>query len=150
MRLPFEEGADFSLRAAEKKFDEVVVHASRSNARQIKFTNNELSTGRTWANQTISLFVAKGKRVASTSIKELDKDVINKTVLKLEKFVKKSEPNTEFEGLATGRFAYREVQNLYDPRVAALTADELVSLVKAGIDGANSKGAQRASGVLET
>lgn len=149
-KLAFEEALDYALRGAEKKFDDVVVHGSRSQARQIKFTNNELSTGRTWMDQSVSLFVAKERRVAVTTLKELERKGIDGTLEKMGKFIRKSQPNEEYRRIAKGPFVYKDVQNLFDPRVQKLTPEELVGFVETGINSALEKGATRASGVLQT
>ena len=149
-KLAFEEALDYALRNAGKKFDDVVVHGSRSQARQIKFTNNELSTGRTWMDQSVSLFVAKDRRVAVTTLKDLGRKEIDGTLEKLAKFIKKSQPNEEYWRIAEGPFVYKDVQNLFDPRVQKLSPEELVGFVESGVNAAMDKGAARASGVLQT
>ena len=150
MGASFEASVDYVLRSAEKKFTDVVVQAGRSQARQIKFTNNEISTGRTWMDQSVTLFVAKDRRVAVTTIRELDKKCVDATLDKLVKFIGKSQPNEEYWRIAEGRFAYKDVQNLYDPAVHKLTPEELVGFVETGVNAALDKGAVRASGVLQT
>ena len=149
-KLAFEAALDYALRNAQQKFDDVVVQGIRTQARQIKFTNNEISTGRTWMDQSVSLFVAKDRRVAVTTLKELEKKGIDATLEKLVKFIRKSQPNEEYWKIAKGHFAYRDVQNLYDPRVPKLTPEELVGFVETGVNAALAKGATRASGVLQT
>jgi len=145
----FEEAVSFALKAAEKKFDDVVVQASRSQSRQLKFTNNELSTGRLWMDQSVSLFVAKGKKVAVTTVKELSKAEIEKTVSKLDKFVARSKPNEEYNGIADSGFRKLDVMNLYDPRVEKLSGEELAGYVEEGINAALSRGATRTSGNVD-
>ena len=147
---PFEEALNYLLRGAEKNFDDVVVQGSRTQARQIKFTNNEISTGRTWMDQSVSLFVAKDRRVAVTTLRELDRKCVDQTLEKLVKFIRKSQPNEEYWKIADGPFVYRDVQNSYDPAIARLTPEELVGFVESGVNAALAKGAARASGVLQT
>ncbi len=148
-KLAFEEATDYILKACEKRFSDVVVHASRSQAKQIKFVNSEISAGRIWMDQSVSVFVAKGKRVATTSILDLERKTVDGTIAKLEKFIAKSEPNAEYGGIAEGHFAYKEVQNAFDPRIPKLTGDELAGFVEEGIGAALAHGAKRASGSLE-
>jgi PmbA protein len=145
----FDESVSAVLKIAEKRFDDVVVHASRSRERMIKFTNNSLSTGRLTVSQDASLFVAKGRRVAAASLKELSRAEAEKTVAKLARFVARVKPNSEYSGIAHSGFRKIDVMNLYDPRVERLSGDELAGLAEEGIDAALSHGAERAGGVLE-
>ncbi|MDD5317666.1 MAG: TldD/PmbA family protein [Candidatus ainarchaeum sp.] len=150
MAESFEDLTAFILKAAEKRFDEAVVHAVRSRGRLIKFTNGGLSAGRLSMDQTASVFVAKGKKVAVTALKELESRQVEKSLAKLEKFVAKEKPNPEYGGIADSGFRKMDVMNLYDPRVERLTGEELSGYVSEGVDGALSRGAKRASGTLET
>jgi len=145
-----DELVSFVLKEAEKRFDDAVIHASRSQSRQLKFTNNGLSTGRLWMDQSAELFVAKGKKVASATLKELSQEEVKKSIAKLEKLIARCKPNEEYNGIADSGFRKQDVMNLYDARVEKLTGEELVDFVEGGINAALSEGAERASGVIET
>lgn len=148
MAESFEELVSFVLKSAEKRFDDVVVHAARTQERMLKFTNSDVSAGRLSMDQSASLFVANGKRVAATTLKELGRKDVERTLAKFERFVAKEKPNSEYNGIAKTGFRKLDVMNLYDPRVEKLTGEEIAGYVAEGIDGALSGGASRASGIL--
>ena len=148
-RQSFEEAVDFAIREAERKVDDAVVHAYRSEVRQIRFANSDFSAGNVSTQQCITLFVAKGKRVGAATLREVSKAEVVSAVARLAKIVSLSKPNPEYCGIAQTGFRKKEVMNTFDPRVERLTPDELAGFVREGIDGALSRGAARASGSLE-
>ena len=149
MSKEFYDGIDYILKKSEKEFDDVIAHGVISEAKQIKFTNNAVSTGKVWEDRGVNLFVAKDQKLASTLVKELDKKSVNAMVKKLARFVKLTKPNNEYVGIDAGKSKYKKIQNSYDPSIPKLN-DELVDLVEAGVNGALSKGAERCGGIIES
>lgn len=133
-------------RLLEKNVDDIIVGASNSNSVQVKFTNNKVSVMQSWDSVDIGVFIALKKKIAVTSIKDFDKDKINKAIEELIRFVNKTKPNEEFMGIAKGPFQYNEIEGLYDSRWN--TADP-VDFVEASINKALESGSKRCSGLGE-
>ena len=148
-KMELEDAVEFVLKEASKRFDDVVVRATRTQARQIKFTNNEVSTGKTWMDQSVGVFVAKDRRLATIDIKELERKEILNTLNKLAKLVKQVQPNKEYGGIAEGPFRYKEIMNTFDPAIPKL-GEELVDFVEKGVNAALEHGAVRSSGKIQS
>jgi PmbA protein len=141
-------------RKIEKKFkskgaDDVIVTVEEEVKTQIKFSNNKISATQTWREMNINLFAAIDKRLVSTSIHTYSPKTVNETVQRLLKFAKATQQNKEYFGIAKGPFAYRNIEDTYDRRIAEL-GEKDVDLVEKGINAALSNGAKRTAGVLET
>lgn len=145
------------LDAAEKigkKFsnagvDDVIVTISEDTKTQLKFSNSKISATQTWKSMNIGLFAAIGKRLVSTTIEDCSEKAVDNALKKVMAFAKAIEPNSEYMGIATGPFKYKNIERLYDKGIETL-GEKGVDLVDEGIMTALNKGAKKVAGVLET
>ncbi|MFH1592137.1 MAG: TldD/PmbA family protein [Candidatus Woesearchaeota archaeon] len=125
----------------------VVIGTSKSNSDQIKFSNNKISTTKSWSSIDLSIFIAIKNKLATTSLKEFDKKTINSTITNLIKVAKLSQPNKDFLDIAKGPFKYKNIPDTYDKKIQKINK---VKIVEDSITKALSEGAKRTSGILET
>ena len=93
-----------------KGADDVVVSLATDKRSQVKFHNSGISTTMNWDLMSASLFISKDKKLAYTTVKDLNKESINSAVDKLIKFAESTAPNKEFMGIAEGPFSYRGIR----------------------------------------
>jgi len=128
--------------------DDVIVSVGKDNSTQIKFANNKISVTKTWDTIDLGIFLAKDKKIVSTSIKNFSYKTANDTVLALMKFIRSAKPNKEYEGIAEGPFKYKEIEEGYDKKIFDMN-DKSIDLVEGGINKALEMGAKRTAGNLE-
>ena len=126
---------------------DIIIATSQTNADQIKFTNNKISTTQTWKADKIDIFIAIGKRIATTSLKEFTDNGINKTVNELIALAKNAPPNEDYSCIAKGPFKYKNIDDLYDKKITTANKAEIV---EKSIQEAINHGGKRISGILET
>ncbi len=142
--------AEYIIRQLRKKgADDVIVSAATEEASQLKFSNSAISTTQTWHAERLNIFLAIGKRLVNTTLREISEGAADDTIRKMLKFVNAAVPNKEYMGIADGPFAYREIPETYDSRIVNL-GDEAVEILSRSIDIAHRKGAKRTAGVFET
>ena len=97
---------------------------------QIRFSQNQADIANTWRETAGWLFVAVDRRIVVTEIKDFTKweKVVTDTVA----VARKSQENSEYNGIAAGPFHYR--QEKPDPKIIEL--NEAGALVDAGIQAA--------------
>ena len=125
--------------------DEIVVENTSTDSKQIKFANNKIVKTGSEANSNIEIFIAKDKKLVSTSLKdptEKNADLLIKKVISFLQFVK---PNENFKGLAKGPFKYQAVPDTYDKKLLDL---DMVDAVEAAINKA-LENSNRTNGILE-
>jgi len=125
----------------------VIISASKNDSDQIKFSNNKISTTKSWSSLDLSIFIAIKNKLATTSLKEFDKKTINTTINKLIKIANLSPPNKDFIDIAKGPFKYKNIKDTYDKKISKLNK---AKIVEDSINKALSEGAKRVSGILET
>ena len=126
--------------------DDFVLEYVKSEGSQIKFVNNKIVKTGTEILSNLSVFVVKDKKIISTSLKEFDKKSADDLIKNIFKFLKNTEQNKDYKGIAKGPFKYKDTEGIYDKKV--LDFDE-VDLLNKGINAAleNSK---RVAGIFET
>lgn len=127
--------------------DDVVIHFSSQEAVQIKFVNSKVAKTGTEITDSLSVFVAKDKKVAMTSLNDVSDEAVNSAIKKITQFVSFLKPK-EYYGIAKGPFKYKEIQGGYDKNVKK-AMDNATDIVEEGINLALENGAKRASGILE-
>ena len=130
----------------KKGADDVVLEFNRSEGTQLRFANNKIVKTGTEILSNLSVFAVQKNKIISTSLKDLNKDSADELIKNIFKFLKQTEPNHDYRGIAKGPFKYKEIENGYDKNV--LNFDE-VDLLNKGINAAleNSK---RVAGILES
>lgn len=128
--------------------DDVVISVERVDATQIKFTNSKISTTQSWHNANLELFLAMGKKLVTTSVKDTSIEAAKDAVDRILKFAESASPNPEYQGIAQGPFDYKS-KSIYDDNLANL-GEEIVEYAKQGINSATVKGAVRTAGIVQT
>jgi PmbA protein len=132
-----------------KKASDAVISVQRESNSEVKFVNNEIVKTTNSSDSEITVFAVLGKKIASTSIKELEKAKVAKTIDKLEKFTKQILPKEDYFGIADGPFKYKRVEDLFDAKIVNISAKDQVDYVETGINAALEQGALRASGIFQ-
>jgi PmbA protein len=137
----------YSLRKKllEKGVDDVVLQKITSDQSMIKFVNNKIVKVGTESDDSVEIFVAKDKKLVTTSLKDFDDISMNNVVKRILEFLKTGKKNHSYVGLPEGKFKYPEVKN-FDKKVEELDS---VEIVKTSIDKALEK-AKRVSGTFES
>lgn len=124
--------------------NDVVIQKQINFTNLIKFSENRINTIKSGAYESISLFIAKGKRIMLTRVK--DASEFDNVAAGLMRFLEVLPDNREYEGIAEGIFKYKRPEQIYDKRILGLDA---VDYVEKGINCALAEGARRCAGVFE-
>lgn len=124
--------------------DNAIATASSSTRRQIKFANNKICRTSTEDSSGIHLFASIGKKTAETLIEKNEKN-LEKTLQEFVGLAKKLPDNPEFQGIASGKYAYQKI-DCFDAKVAE-SSEECVELLAQALD--NCKNV-KAGGMFET
>jgi PmbA protein len=133
-------------RLLEKGVDDVVLKKYESDESLIKFVNNKIVRTGLETGHMIDIFVAKDKKLVTTSLKKFDKDSINNTVKKTLEFLKTAEKNNSYVSIPKGDFKYPKIENTFDKKILTLNP---VDIVEASINSA-LKDSKRASGTFQS
>src|SRR3989338_6797269 len=135
------------LKQLKNQADDTIVISRYTDSNQIKFSNNKVSTIQNWVNNSITIFVAKNKKVLATTILDFSEASIKKSLNLISKNLELMHPNGDYMGIAEGPFKYKKISDLYDKKILEFDfSDKLES----GINKALEIGAKRNSGILET
>ncbi len=137
------------MQLKKKGADDVIVSAATEQASQLKFSNSTISTTQTWHAERLNIFVSIGKKLVSTTLRELSQNAADDSVKQMLKFASAAVPNKEYMGIAEGPFTYREIPETYDKSIVDL-GDATVDILNGAINVAHSNGAKRTAGVFET
>ncbi len=137
---------DYLSKKLVNKVDDFVLSKIEEDVSHLKFAENKIVKTGTEALEAISIFVAKDKKIISTSLNDLNEKSANKIVDEVLNFLKFTKPNDNYFGIAKGPFDYKRVPGIYDNKVKDI--DE-VDIVESGINAAleNSK---RTNGIFES
>jgi len=133
-------------RLLEKGIDDVVLKKYEVDESLIKFVNNKIVRTGLETDHAIDIFVAKDKKLVTTSLKKFDKDSINKTIKKILEFIKTAEKNNSYVSIPTGDFKYPKLENRYDKKILTLNP---IEIVESSINSA-LKSSKRASGTFQS
>jgi PmbA protein len=107
------------------KVDDWIIKVEREKAKQIKIANSKIVITQIWNFDSLTLFLAKGKKtlLSSTTISSLnDAKKFTKECLKK---VYEAEENANYEGIAEGKFKYRKEN--YDKKVFSYDWNEIIT-----------------------
>ena len=128
---------------------DVVININEDDSQQVKFANSKIAITQSWTTEKADIFVAVGKKVVGTTLKDFSETAIEEAVGKIMKFANATQPNEDYEGIATGPFNYKEVEETYDSKIASMD-EKAVDLTIAGINAAVDNGVKRTAGVFES
>jgi len=133
-------------RLLEKGADDVVLKKIESDESIIKFVNNKVARTGLETDHIIDIFVAKDKKLVSTSLKEFTDESIEKTANKVMVFLKEAQKNNSYVSLPKGNFKYTNIKDIYDEKIRDL---DQVELMESTINSALKK-TKRVSGTFTT
>lgn len=133
-------------KALKEGADDVIASLIKEKRKQVKFANNTITTTQTWDTSKLDIFLARERRVASTTIDTISKEQIDKSIKKLIKITKLIKPNTNYFGIADGPFNYKNIREIYDKKILTLnTIDQVEKAINSAL-----KYSKRVAGVLYT
>jgi PmbA protein len=86
---------------------DAVAEAIDTSVRQIRFSNSQIDAINSWTERHLALFVAVGKRVMSSDIRELES--AESQARELVALAKKAPPSKSYGGIASGRPKFKKV-----------------------------------------
>jgi PmbA protein len=125
--------------------DDIILQKYNAEESMLKFVDNKIVKTGVESGTSIHIFVAKDKKLVTTSIKEFDDNSINNTVSKLTSFIKNSQANKNYLGIPDNKFSYPKIEGLFDNKIRNI--DE-VDQVEAAIN-ASLENAKRTSGTFQ-
>ncbi len=123
-------------------FDDMVIISRDYERRQVRFANGDISIVKHWSDRTTDLFIAKSKRIVSTSISNYDDAHIELVLKNIEKLISTLEPKEDYSGIAAGPFNYENIEKTYDPKILEVDPAEPVMAA------INASPFKRSAGVL--
>jgi PmbA protein len=85
-----------------KGADDVVAQVARSHEKQIKFSNSDITLSKEWLHSQMSLFVAKDKKLVSTTIEHPSKKTIACSIKKAVGLTSLMAPKEDYQGIGGG------------------------------------------------
>ncbi len=141
------ETAAFVLkRAKELGADDIIVSVVEDASTQLKFSNSKVSVTQTWDQVDMGIFLAIGKKVGMTSLKDFNEEKVKATTKTLIEFVKKTKQNDDYYGIAKGPFVYKKISGIYDQKIQTVNQ---VDATESVINRALESGAKRVAGITE-
>ncbi len=128
-------------RVLEMDVDEASLMLVERNKRQVRFSNNDIDISKLWNEKRLDVFIAKGKRMFLTTIKNMNN--LDQQLEKYVRLLKNLPENKDFYGLNPEKQSYRESK--IDEEILET---DLEALAREVIDGAIEKGAIRTAGVI--
>ena len=92
-------------RKIEAKVDDFVIEIVRSDDHQLKFTNSQPTIEKRWREESLTLFLAKGKRVVLLSTNDLREKQLNWFVKRALSTLNKAKEKKDYHGIASDRLA---------------------------------------------
>jgi len=107
------------------KVDDWIIKVEREKAKQIKIANSKIVVTQIWNFDSLTLFLAKGKKtlLSSTTISSLND--AKRFAEECLKKVDEAEENMNYEGIAEGKFKYRK--ETYDKKVFSYDWNERIT-----------------------
>jgi PmbA protein len=154
--------AYYILKELKKKgADDIIIGVNKTEASQIKFSDNKVVKTGSELLVNLDIFMAKDKKIIVTSVKDFnkgeertmpltslkkfDKKNADRIIDNLINFSKNIRPNKDYNGIAQGPFKYKEIKNKYDKNI--IDVDE-VDLMQKGINAA-LENSNRTNGIIE-
>lgn len=119
---------------------------TRSRDQMVRFSNNSITVINTWQTEVPTVYLVSDGKRAACRIEEQNAD-LEKIVKELVDSMKVTPRGDVDFDLPRGPFTYREIDGLYDKRLAQAET-ELIDAAETAINSARKEGAERASGVV--
>lgn len=117
---------DIVKKALKLGADDVIVESLKGKFNQVKFANNTITVSQSWDIFRYNIFLTLKKRIVNTTIYDVSKKSIEKTVKSLVKAAKLIKPNKDYFGIAKGPFRYKPVGELYDKKIENVSGVDIV------------------------
>lgn len=124
--------------------DDVICTTIDENKEQIRFLYNDPIISKFWDTVNARIFLAKDKKVVSTTISNLD--TLDATLENLIQLTDVMQENKNYNGIADGRFRYRNTN--VDRAIVDADDSVLVDIVDKGINAALENGGKKCTGTL--
>jgi PmbA protein len=134
-------------KALKMGADDCIATVSAGLSRQLKFANNEIATSKCWDITNMEIFMAKDKKVISTSVEDLKQSNMEKILKKLISTMKGMKPKDDYYGIAKGPFKYKSIPDTFDKKIISLS-DKGIDIISSAISKARGIGAKRCAGVM--
>ncbi|MHA1975238.1 MAG: TldD/PmbA family protein [Candidatus Hodarchaeales archaeon] len=129
--------------------EDIIVFGQNQTNFQLRFSKNEITVSKRWANLGIQVYFVKDKKISATFLSDLSSmDAVTKSLDELIAFSKALPPKNDYGGIAEGPFEYKEIKGLYDKKIQDFSSRS-VDYVEAGINSAMNEGALLSAGILE-
>jgi PmbA protein len=102
-------------KIVKNKVDDWIIKLEREKTKQIKIANSKIVVTQIWNFNTLTLFLAKGKRTLLSSITVSSEKEAENFAKECLKKVEVAKENENYEGIAEGKFKYRKEK--YDKKV---------------------------------
>lgn len=126
-------------KVKEKGPDEAVVQLIRDKTSQVRFSGDSMDLFNRWNGSLITLFVSKGKRVASTTIRDMT--ALDSEISNLMKICKEVPETPSFNGINCAEHNYPSVDD-------ARNEVDIQKLAGALMKGSMEGGAERSAGIV--
>ena len=103
-------------RKIEAKVDDFVIEIVRSDDHQLKFANSQPTIEKRWREESLTLFLAKGKKVVCLSTQDLRENKVKEFVKNALKLLRVAREKKDYHGIASDRLA----RGSYDKRDKSL------------------------------
>jgi PmbA protein len=117
---------DIVKKALRLGADDVVVESPKGKFNQVKFANNSITVSQSWDIFRYNIFLTLKNRIVNTTIYDVSKKSIEKTIKSLVKAAKLIKPNNDYFGIAKGPFRYKPVGELYDKKIENISGIDIV------------------------
>jgi PmbA protein len=119
--------AERVMEAARKAgATDAIAETIEAHTQQVRYSNSQIDAVNTWTEEHLALFVAVGKHVVSSDVRDLGSAEV--FARELVETAKKTPPSNSYGGVASGKFRYRaarpdkKIIQLKDPSKFALDA----------------------------
>ncbi len=106
---------DEAEKIVKNRVDDWIIKVEKERVKQIKIANSKIVITQIWNYNTLSIFLAKGKKTLLSSMAISSSREIKRFVSECLKKVDSAEENANYEGIAEGKFKYRSES--YDKNV---------------------------------
>lgn len=121
---------------------DTVAEVIKAHTQQVRFSNSQIDSINSWTEEHLALFVAVGKRLVSSDIRDLAS--ADKSAVELVGIAKRTPPSKSYGGIASGKFKYRTARP--DKKIAQLRTPSRFALD--AIDAAEKAGANNVGGTF--
>ncbi|MFW9928151.1 MAG: TldD/PmbA family protein [Candidatus Thorarchaeota archaeon] len=138
---------DLIWEKIRNKVDDLIIYERSGTDYQIKFSESEIDTSKTWDSHSIDVFVAKDNKTTSVSLNPDNKRSFTNILNAMLKILNKLSPNPLYKGINSKTFTYNPLDGVLDKKIDNF-AEESSEIVNQSIDRCITSGAKRAAGIF--